>query len=134
MTGAGGTELLQLDRLALQQCRHHIARLDHSDNILDRAIGDGDLAVRCFEQRLFDLVRRSRAVDPVDFRPRGHHLPHRAIGQAHDFGDHRPLVFLEYAGGLRLGDHEMQFLRGDLVPGVAVEAEQLEDHRTGAVE
>ena len=72
-------------------------------------------------------------VDPVDLGPGCHHLAHRPVGEADDAGDHRPLVLLEHARVLRLGDDQVQFLGGDVVLQFLVEAQRLEDQRAGAV-
>ena len=72
--------------------------------------------MRAFEQRLPDLLGRRVHVDPVDLGPWSHHLAHRSVGEADDARDHRSLILLEHARGLRLGDHQVKFLRGHLVP------------------
>ena len=87
------------------------------------------------DQRLRRIVVRVGVdVDPVDLGARRHHLARRPVGEPHDARDDRPLIFLEHAGAVRLGDDEVQLLGGDLVVAVAVEAEQPEDEAAGAVE
>ena len=41
-------ELLKIDRAAFEEDGQHIARLDHADDILDRAVGDRNPRVRDF--------------------------------------------------------------------------------------
>ena len=55
-------------------------------------------------------------VDPVDIGARRHDFADRPVGKPDDARNHRPLVFLEHARGLRFGDDQVKLLGGDLVP------------------
>ena len=58
----------------------------------------------------------------------------RPVGEPDDAGDRSPLIFLEHAGAVRLGDDEVELLGGDLILGFAAHPQQAEDEAAGAVE
>ena len=112
MTGAVAGQRPQVDLPPVEQRGEHVAGRDHADDIVDRAFGHRQPAVRRFGQRRADLLAAAVDVDPVDLGARRHHLAHRPVGEADDARDDRPLAFLEHAGGLRLGDDQVQLLGG----------------------
>ena len=120
-------KLLEVDLAPFEQGGEHVAGKHHADDIVDRAFGNGQPAVGRFGERRADLLAAAIDVDPVDVGARGHHLAHRAVGQADDARDDRPLAFLEHAGGLRFGDDQVQFFGGHDILRFAVEPEQPEN-------
>ena len=73
-------------------------------------------------------------VDPVDLRPRRHHLAHRAIGKADDTRYDGALAFLDDARFRRFGKDQVEFFGSNMAVRFAAEAEQPKDQCTGAVE
>ena len=135
MTGAERASSRKVEFAAVEQGVEQVARPDHADDVVGRALGDRDSAVRDFLQSAFASSSSEALTSIQSTSVRGRHdLAHRPVGKADDAGDDRALAFLEDARRLGLGDDEVQFLRGHGVLGFAVEPEQLEDQRAGPVE
>ncbi len=81
-----------------------------------------------------DLVLAARDIDPVDLGARRHHFAHGPVGEPHDAGDDRALLFLDDAVARRLRDDELQFLGGHMLARLALDAQQLEEQSARPVE
>ena len=124
----------KVERTPVELGQQQIPRGHHADNLLDRSFGDRQPAVRRIGQRRADLFGIGVGIEPVDLGPRSHHFAHRPIGQPDHARDDRPLALLEHARAMRFGDHQVQFLGGDVAFRFAGDPDQRENPRARAVE
>ena len=127
-------QLAQVQIIAPQLRRDNIACLDDAADFVDGVLGDGEAAVLRLHQELVNILALGVDIEPVDFGPRGHHLPDRAVGQADDAAHYRPFMFLDDAGACRFGKNHLQLVRRDVVHLLALHPHQAEDQRAAVVE
>ena len=124
----------QIKRLAFDQRLHHVARLQHADDVVHAAARHQDAAVRGGREARAHHGFIGLGIDPFDFAARCHHAAYPPIGQAHDAGNHVAFLGVDHAGGGGFGhDGAQLFFRHRLV-ALAALAQHAEDEMARPVE
>ena len=96
--------------LAVEDAVEDVLGLHHTNHVVDPPVAHDEARMRRRFQRLHNVLRRVRPVDPGDIGARRHDGAHRLVRKAQHPFDHVALAALQHAGFGPLGQDRLEFL------------------------